>query len=88
MLDWTVYIIESSRGTLYTGITTCLSRRLAEHARGRRGARFFRTAAPRDIVYVEVAADRGAALRREAEIKSYGRARKLSLIAALRQGAP
>ncbi|MCX7058185.1 MAG: GIY-YIG nuclease family protein, partial [Proteobacteria bacterium] len=43
MADWTVYIVESDRGALYTGITTSVARRLAEHGgQGGRGARFFR----------------------------------------------
>jgi putative endonuclease len=67
MADWTVYIVESERGTLYTGITTSLARRLAEHgAAGGRGARFFRLARPKRLVYSEAARDRRDALKREA----------------------
>jgi putative endonuclease len=88
-LGWTVYIVEGERGALYTGITTSVARRFAEHAGHRgRGARFFRTQRPRDLVYVEVAADRGGALRREAEIKRLARSRKLALIAAQRAVSP
>ena len=84
---WRVYILETERGTLYTGITTSLERRLAEHATpGGRGARYFRLGAPAALRYVEDATDRGGALRREAEIKRLPRRRKLALIAA--QGAP
>jgi putative endonuclease len=47
---WQVYIVETVRGALYTGITTSVARRLAEHARGAgRGARFFRLGAPRRL---------------------------------------
>ncbi|MFM7067550.1 MAG: GIY-YIG nuclease family protein, partial [Gammaproteobacteria bacterium] len=60
---WTVYIIESERGTLYTGITTEPARRFREHAAGR-GARWFRGVAPRRFVYLEPCADRSSALRR------------------------
>jgi putative endonuclease len=82
MADWTVYIVESERGTLYTGITTSLERRLGEHCgRGGRGARYFRFNAPRRLVYSEPAADRGCALRREAAIKRLDRHAKLALIA-------
>jgi putative endonuclease len=81
--SWRVYIIETERGTLYTGITTSLERRLAEHGgRGRRGARFFRLGRPARLRYVERAADRGGALKREAEIKRLPRSGKLALIAA------
>lgn len=89
MLGWTVYIVEAQRGALYTGITTSIARRLREHGgEGGRGARFFRSQAPRDLVYVEVAADRSRALRREAEIKRYARSRKLALINAHRAASP
>jgi putative endonuclease len=79
---WVVYIVESARGTLYTGVTTSLERRLREHASGARGARFFRLAGPRAVRYVEPAEDRSAAQRREAEIKGLTRRAKLALIAA------
>lgn len=80
---WQVYIVETERGTLYTGVTTSLERRLAEHAGGsRRGARFFRLGAPARLRYVEAAADRAQAQAREAEIKRLSRRAKLALIAA------
>lgn len=82
---WRVYIVETQRGTLYTGITTSLERRLAEHAgRGGRGARYFRLGGPKAVRYVERAPDRGGALRREAEIKRLPRRAKLELIATQR----
>lgn len=77
--DWVVYIVESERGALYTGITTCLERRLREHASGR-GARWFRFAGPARLRYQEPAASRSAALVREAAIKRLSRAAKLALI--------
>lgn len=78
---WVVYIVESARGALYTGVTTSLERRFGEHASGRRGARFFRLSAPAAVRYVETAADRAAAQRREAAIKRLPRRAKLALIA-------
>jgi putative endonuclease len=78
---WVVYIVESARGALYTGVTTSLERRFREHARGARGARFFRVAAPTAVRYVEPASDRASAQRREAEIKRLPRLAKLALIA-------
>lgn len=77
---WTVYIIESERGTLYTGITTEPARRFREHASGR-GARWFRGTAPRRFLYLEACPDRSAAQRREAAIKRLSRADKLALVA-------
>lgn len=84
---WYVYIVENERGALYTGITTSLARRLAEHD-GRRGARFFRLGRPRRLVYSEPAADRGRALRREAEIKRLDRRAKLALIGTTGPATP
>ncbi|MEY4377020.1 MAG: hypothetical protein RJB26_1570 [Pseudomonadota bacterium] len=81
---WTVYIIESEQGLLYTGITTEPERRFREHASGK-GARWFRGRVPRRFVYLEPCADRAAALRREAAIKRLPRAAKLALAA---EGAP
>ena len=81
---WLVYIVESARGALYTGVTTSLERRLREHAGGARGARFFRVAGPATVRYVEPAADRASAQRREAAIKRLPRRAKLALI----EGAP
>jgi putative endonuclease len=77
---WTVYIIESEQGLLYTGITTEPERRFREHASGK-GARWFRGRVPRRFVYLEPCADRASALRREAAIKRLPRAAKLALAA-------
>jgi putative endonuclease len=83
-LDWSVYIIETSAGTLYTGISTDVERRFSEHAAGTRGARFFRVRKPAAVVYVEGGHTRASAARREAAIKRLNRARKLEMIAAAR----
>jgi len=80
-LPWSVYIIESTTGTLYTGVSTDVQRRFREHAQGRRGARYFRGAKPRSVVFVEDGHTRSSACRREAAIKRLSRAAKLALIA-------
>ncbi len=86
---WTVYILENDRGALYTGVTTSIARRFAEHSAGPgRGARFFRFGRPLGLVYAEIAADRSQALRREAEIKRLHRRAKLALIAAQIAASP
>lgn len=79
-MAWEVYIIRTASGKLYTGITTDLDRRLSEHASGRGGAKFFRTASPQAVVYRESQPNRSAASRREHEIKRLSRADKLALI--------
>ncbi|MEM9301287.1 MAG: GIY-YIG nuclease family protein [Pseudomonadota bacterium] len=77
---WTVYIIEADDGSLYTGVTTDVERRFAEHRDGPRGARYFRGRRPRAVVYTESGHDRSSAARREAAIKRLGRDAKLALI--------
>ncbi len=65
---WWVYILECRDGSLYTGITTDVARRLSEHEAGN-GARYTRGRGPLRIAYQEQCNDRPAALRREAAIK-------------------
>ncbi len=80
---WSVYMLRCADGTLYTGITTDLSRRLAEHnGEGGPGARYTRSRRPVVLAYAEPATDRAAALRREAAIKRLDRAGKLALCSA------
>ena len=79
--NWLVYMIETQGGRLYTGITNDLERRTAQHASGR-GAKYFRTDPPRQLVWTEANHNRSSASKREAEIKSLNRAQKLSLVKA------
>jgi putative endonuclease len=76
---WFVYILECRDGTLYTGVTNDLERRLRRHNDGK-GARYTRGRRPLRLAHSETCADRSAALRREREIKALPRARKLALI--------
>jgi putative endonuclease len=80
---WQVYILRCADGTLYTGIARDAERRAAEHNAGaKRGAKYTRTRRPVTVVYMENAAGRGAACRREHEIKSLPHSAKLDLIGA------
>ncbi|OLC18933.1 MAG: hypothetical protein AUH38_02515 [Deltaproteobacteria bacterium 13_1_40CM_68_24] len=79
---WCVYLLRCADGTLYTGITTDLHKRLAAHARGR-GARYTRGRAPLTLLHAEPARTRSAALRREHELKRLRRAAKLALLDTL-----
>ena len=82
---WCVYMLRCADGSLYTGITTYVDRRVAEHnGDGVLGARYTRSRRPVELVYVEAAASRAEATRREAAIKRLDRARKLALCAAAR----
>jgi putative endonuclease len=75
-----VYVLECADGTFYTGFTTDVERRVAEHDRGE-GAKYTRGRTPVDLRHVETFESRGAALSREYEIKQLDRAAKAALIA-------
>jgi putative endonuclease len=80
-VNWTVYIIRCDDDSLYTGITTDLERRFAEHSGEGRGARYFNARRPIAVAWSEEGHDRSSASIREAAIKKLGRAEKLALIA-------
>lgn len=79
-MAWYVYLLRCGDGTLYTGITDDVSRRLAAHRAGR-GAKYTRGRGPLELVYLEEQPGRGEALRRELEIKKLRRAQKEKLAA-------
>jgi len=75
-----VYIITCADGSLYTGITTDVDRRLYEHNSTARGAKYTRSRRPVTLAATWPAVDRSAALREEARIKRLTRKEKLHLI--------
>ena len=77
---WIVYILRCRDGSLYTGITNDLSRRLQAHAAGK-ASRYTRSRLPVRPVYQEPQATKSLALKREAAIKAISRAAKLRLVA-------
>lgn len=76
---WHCYVLECADGTLYTGITTDLDRRLAAH-NGGKGARYTRSRLPVRLLWSEPHPDRAAATRREREIKLLPRSAKRRLV--------
>jgi len=74
-----VYLLECEDGSLYTGITTDVERRFAEHKSGI-GSHFTRAKKAKCIVYTEKQPNRSAAQKRESEIKRFPREKKLFLI--------
>ena len=78
-MNWIVYILKCADGTLYTGITNDLDRRMAEHEAGQ-GAKYTKGRGPLQLVYQENCRGRGLASKREIEIKSLERKAKLLLI--------
>ena len=77
-MGWQVYIIECRDGSLYTGITTDLEKRLATHNAGK-GSKYTTSRGPVQLVYHEDAANRSVASKREIAIKQLHRNAKLAL---------
>lgn len=77
-----VYILECADGTLYTGSTNDLDKRLTAHnsATGQSAAKYTRSRRPVRMVYSESCKDKGAALKREHALKQLTRREKLALI--------
>lgn len=78
-MAWFVYMLRCGDGSLYTGCTNNLERRLSAHRSGR-GAKYTRSRPPVELAYREELPDRSAALRREAAIKRLKRAQKFALM--------
>ena len=78
--QWVVYILECGDGTLYTGITDDMERRLRLHAQGK-GAKYTRGRGPLTLRYREQCPNHSTALKREAQIKRLARKEKLALCA-------
>lgn len=76
---WKLYILRCRDGSLYTGITTDVEKRLEAHRSGK-GAKYTRGRGPLELVYQEECGDHSAALKRELEIKAMTREEKLKLI--------
>ena len=76
---WYVYILRCYDGSLYTGIATNIPHRISEHRR-KKGSAYVRAHLPVKLIHQEPHKSRSEALRREAEIKSWTRAKKLKLV--------
>jgi len=76
---WYLYIIQCADHTLYTGITTDISRRIQKH-NSKSGGSYTRTRTPVKLVYQESHPTRSAASRRETQIKRWTREKKLALV--------
>ena len=78
-MPYFLYILECYDKALYTGITTNIERRFAEHKRGK-GGHYTSSNKPTKVLYTEEYPTRSEALKREAQIKRWPRAKKLALI--------
>jgi predicted GIY-YIG superfamily endonuclease len=85
-MGWRVYLLRCGDGTFYAGITNDLDKRLDAHRSGK-GARYTRGRGPLQLVHEEAAPDRGAASRREHELKRLSRADKIRFLDTLRDAS-
>lgn len=74
-----VYILKCKDGTLYTGWTNDLNRRVAAHNAGQ-GAKYTKSRRPVELLYFEELSSKSEALKREAAIKKMSRSEKLRMI--------
>lgn len=81
MTAWSVYLIRTADGALYTGISTDVDRRLAQHSAGS-GAKYLRGRGPLLIVFRRELGDRSLAQRVERRLKSLTKSEKELLVAA------
>lgn len=79
---WYLYLLECQDGSLYTGITTDVDRRFAEHLGGK-GARYTRSHPPRRLLASAPVGGRSDALKAELALKALPRAEKLTAILSL-----
>ena len=79
---WYLYVVRCSDGTLYTGITTDVTRRLHEHNVTKKGAKYTRGRRPVELVYWIDFNDRSTASKAELRFKKLSRKEKWDVIAA------
>ena len=77
---WYMYVVECADGTLYTGITTDLSRRINEHNYGSRGAKYTRSRRPVRLKLTDECDNHSNALRKELKFKKLTRKQKKEII--------
>jgi putative endonuclease len=79
MSDWTLYIVECCDGSLYTGITTDIDKRLKRHNEGK-ASRYTRSKRPVKLVYKKRFKSESLARKNEGAIKNLPRSEKLRII--------
>ena len=77
---WHIYMVLCSDGTLYTGITNDLKKRIEAHNSGKEGARYTRSRRPVKLVYSEQVESKSAAAKLEYQLKKLPRLKKIRLI--------
>lgn len=79
-MSYFVYILECSDGSLYTGITKDLEKRVKEHNTSTKGAKYTKARRPVKLLYQEASENRSSASKREYAVKKLTRIQKLKLI--------
>lgn len=81
MTPWSLYVIRCADASLYTGITTDVPQRFAEHCQGgRRAAKYLRGRGPLQLVFSAQVGDRSEASRLEWKIKRLNKVQKERLV--------
>jgi putative endonuclease len=78
--SWYVYMLECSDGSIYTGVTKDMDRRLHEHNHTSRGAKYTHSRRPVCLVWSKMVSSRSEAQQEEYRIKNLKRSEKLSMI--------
>jgi len=78
-ITW-MYVVRCSDKTLYCGVTNDLERRLNEHNKGTKGARYTRFRKPVEVVFTEQFESRGEALRAEYAFKQLTKKKKEAIV--------
>ena len=87
-IAWHVYLVRTRLGTLYTGITTDVARRLEEHGDNRPGgAKYLRSKGPLELVYAAPIGSHALALRVEKSLKALSKRDKERIVATRPDGA-
>ncbi|MBR1972895.1 MAG: GIY-YIG nuclease family protein [Oscillospiraceae bacterium] len=81
---WYLYILRCKDGSLYTGITTDIGKRLEAHRAGK-GAKYTRGRGPLELVYREECGTHSEALKRELQVKALSREEKMQLVDSFRK---
>jgi putative endonuclease len=79
-MSWSLYLVRTRDGSLYTGVALDVDRRLAEHAAGGRGAKALRGRGPLELVYRTEVGERALALGLEHRVKRLAKGGKEALV--------
>lgn len=82
MKEWSIYIVECSDGSYYTGASNDIDKRIIAHNSAKSGAKYTRTRRPVKLVYSELIGTKSKAMKREYAIKQMTRKEKEELINA------